>query len=814
MVMSPEPERHIDPVCGMTVQPESASGSWEYKGKIYYFCSTACLARFKENPERFLSAGAETLPMSEQAPKPELTRTTSTVIGISGMSCAGCAVTIEKALSRLPGVKIAQVNFATEEAVVEYDPEITPPEELKKAIVSAGYDVREKSADETTLLAAELKKAKTRMLVAWLLVVPAMVLMVLHLAHLLHLPMKLMTAIEFLLGAAVLFIPGWQVLKTAFGSLRNRSATMDVLIALGTIAALLSSLLVLAGVEVENLGRVAGMLMAIYLTGRYLEARAKGRAAGALRQLLSLGARTARILVDGGETEVPVNRLKPGDIMLIRPGEKIPTDGIIIEGTTEIDESMATGEPLPVVKNPGDEVIGATINTTGFIRVAVRRVGQDTFLAQVIRLVEEAQLKKIPVQALADRITARFVPAILLLALITGIIWFAFAPAFQPFLRRAHTLFPWVNPELSRLSLALFAAVAVLVIACPCALGLATPTALVVATGMAARRGIIFRSGAALQRLKDVRALCLDKTGTLTLGKPQVQEIIPLPGVEPAEVLKTAAALEQGSEHPLARAVLQRAEKQNLKPPAAENITALPGLGITGKVGGRPAWAGRLALLRKHGVDTTGLETLARSHEGKPGTMLFVALDSRPLGMLILADELKPEAPAMIAGLKALGIVPVMLTGDSRQTAEAIARQAGIEQVHAELLPQDKLELLGRLREKYRTIAMLGDGINDAPALRAADVGIALGTGTEIAIAASDVTLIRSDLTAVLAAVRLSRATFSKIKQNLFWALFYNLLAIPLAMLGLLHPVIAEIAMALSSINVVTNSLRLRRTPL
>ncbi len=814
--MDHEHHQHTDPVCGMTVMEGEEAGSWDYQGKTYYFCSVACLKKFQSDPEKFLSSAA-TEPHSVEIPpppKPEFVVTETAVLGISGMSCAGCAVTIEQALNRLPGVKIAQVNFASEEAVIQFDPKITPPEELKRAIINAGYDVREKTDDESAVIASELQRAKTRMLVAWLLVLPAMVLMVLHLARLVHLPMRLMTAIEFLLGAGVLFFPGWHTLKTAFRSLRQRSATMDVLIALGTIAALVSSIFVLAGMEVENLGRVAGMLMAIYLTGRYLEARAKGRAAGAIRQLLSLGARTARILVDGKETEVPVSRLKPGDIMLIRPGEKIPTDGIILEGATEVDESMATGEPLPVVKNPGDEVIGATINTNGFIKVAVRRVGQDTFLAQVIRLVEQAQLKKIPVQALADRITARFVPAILILALITGLVWFAFAPAFRPLLLWAHTLLPWVNPELSRLSLALFAGIAVLVIACPCALGLATPTALMVATGMAARRGIIFRSGAALQRLKDVKALALDKTGTLTVGRPQVQEVIPLPGVDPQELLRTAAALEKGSEHPLARAVVQQAEKENLKLPSAENITALPGLGISGTVAGRPALAGKITLLQQHGIDTSGLETLVRHQKGRSGTMLFVALDSRPLGMLILADELKPEASAMIVGLKALGIVPVILTGDSRQTAEAIANRAGIERFYAELLPQDKLKTLDRLKEEYQTIAMVGDGINDAPALKAADVGIAIGTGTEIAIAASDVTLVRSDINAILAAFRLSRATFRKIKQNLFWALFYNLLAIPLAMLGLLHPVIAELAMALSSVNVVTNSLRLHRTPL
>ncbi len=811
--MSQEPQVHIDPVCGMSVYENRSAGIWEYKGKTYSFCSTTCLNQFRENPEQFLSPGHDRPAMTESAPatKTELSHTESTVIGISGMSCAGCAVTIEKALNRLPGVKIAQVNFATEEAVVKFDPKITPPEALKKAIVSAGYDVREQTGDEATLLAAELKKAKNRMVLAWLLVIPTLVLMVPHLAHQFHLPMKLMTLIELLLGAGVLFIPGWHTLKTACASIRSGSATMDVLIVLGTAAALISSVMVLFGLPVENLGRVAGMLMAVYLTGRYLEARAKGSAAGAIRQLLSLGARTARILVDGKETEVPVNRLKPGDIMLVRPGEKIPTDGVIIEGTTEVDESMATGEPLPVEKKPGDEVLGATINTTGFIKVAVRRVGKDTFLAQVIRLVEQAQFKKIPVQALADRITARFVPAILALALLTAGCWFAFTPALRPFLIRAHTLLPWVNPELSRLSLALFAGIAVLVIACPCALGLATPTALMVAAGIAARRGIIFRSPAALQTLRNVRAIAFDKTGTLTIGKPQLSRIVPCPGVDENHLLQLAAALEQGSEHPLARAILTAAKSRNLKIPPATAITARPGLGITGIVNGEPALVGKLQLLAENGIETSTLTELAASNLQRSVTLLFTAAGTRPLGIIILADALKPETKTVITELKNLGIVPVMLTGDSRTAAEPIAASIGIDELFAELLPADKLRTLAQIREQYRTVAMVGDGINDAPVLKAADVGIAIGTGTDIAIAASDVTLVRGELTGVLTALRLARATFRKINQNLFWALFYNILAIPLAMLGLLHPLIAEIAMALSSINVVTNSLRLRR---
>ncbi|MEO0050421.1 MAG: heavy metal translocating P-type ATPase [candidate division WOR-3 bacterium] len=793
---------HIDPVCGMEVVEGKEAGRWEYKGKTYYFCNLICLRRFKKEPEKYLHSEVTT------AKKTLFGKIATTVIGIGGMSCAGCAQAIEKALNRLAGVKLAQVNFAAEEAVVEYDPKITPLAELEKTITALGYEIRQRKVDESEAIARELHRAKMRMVWAWVLVAPAMLLMALHLFGLFHLPMRLMTAIELILGTAALFGPGWHTLKAAFGSLKARSATMDVLISLGTIAALFSGVLVIFGLEVENLGRVAGMLLAIYLTGRFLEARAKGRAAQAIRQLIALGARTAKIVIDNNEIEVPISRLKPGDIMLIRPGEKIPTDGIIIEGRTEIDESMVTGEPLPVEKKPGDEVIGATINGTGFIRVAVRRVGNDTFLSQVIRLVEQAQGKKIPVQAFADRITAWFVPVILLIALFTALFWFAFAPALKPVLFWAKTFLPWVNPELSPLSLALFAGIAVLVIACPCALGLATPTALMVATGIAARKGIIFRSGEAIQTLKDVRAIVFDKTGTITKGRPEVTEIVPLPGIDPKQLLAYAAALEQGSEHPIALAVLQEAKRRQIEPYFAKDITTFPGMGIKGTVAGKTVLAGKLSFLKENNIDTT---RLAESTPQTAGTLLYLSLDNQPLGLICLTDTLKPEAKGAILELTRLGIVPVMLTGDSEEGAKAIALQAGIERFVARVLPADKQQEIEKLKREFGRVAMVGDGINDAPALKAADVGIAIGTGTDVAIAASDVTLVRGELTGVVSAVKLSRATFRKIKQNLFWALFYNVLAIPLAMLGLLHPIIAEMAMALSSINVVTNSLRLRR---
>lgn len=745
-------------------------------------------------------------------PEPKTGPTTSQVIGIGGMHCAGCALTIEKSLAQLPGVKLAQVNFAAEEAIVEFDPKQVTSAALERVITAIGYTVRRTEADAQKQIERELHQAKLRMFWSWMLVVPPMLIMVLHLAGVFHLPMKLMTLIELVFGGAVLFGPGWHTLKTAFGAIRNRSATMDVLIALGTVSALVSGVAVLLGLAVENLGRVAGMLLAIYLTGRYLEARAKGRAAQAIRKLLALGVRTARIVVDGRETEVPVGRLKPGDVMLIRPGEKIPTDGKIIEGETTVDESMATGESSPVERKPGDEIIGATINQTGFIKAVVTRVGKDTFLAQMIRLVEQAQSKKIPIQAFADRVTARFVPVILVLALITALTWLVFAPGLKPVLVWANRFLPWVNPTLSAISLALFAAIAVLVIACPCALALATPTALMVATGRAAEKGLIFRSGEALQTLRAVRAIVFDKTGTITRGKPELTDIIPLPGIAPEQLLGLATGLEQGSEHPVARAIITAAGRLGIKPPPATAITAIPGKGISGRINGEKVLLGKGELLSENGIDITPLNPAADELQKKARTVLYLGTENRPLGLLGIADTPKPDSASAIAALKKLGITSVMITGDNPQTAAAVAQEVGIERFIAGILPEGKQQAIANLKKEFGTVAMVGDGINDAPALKTADVGIAIGTGTDVAIAASDVTLVRGDISGVVTAVRLARATFTKIKQNLFWALFYNALAIPLAMLGLLHPLIAETAMALSSINVVTNSLRLRRS--
>jgi Cu+-exporting ATPase len=835
------PPVHIDPVCKMKVKEGSEAGKHEHEGKTYYFCNARCLERFKAEPERFLGQKSEARSqkpnvktsgeggssVERQASsvvrdassvipepvleKPELGKTDTATIAVGGMSCASCVLTIEKALARLPGVKVATVNFAAEKAIVEFDPKVTPRDLLDRAIVEAGYDVRPQETEGRDLPAEELARARGRMIWAWVFVVPAMLMMFLHMAGAMHFDMTLMTAIEVGLGGAVLFWPGWHTVRSAVGSVRARSATMDVLIVLGTAAALASGVAVLLGLPVENLGRVAGMLMAIFLTGRYIEASAKGRASQAIRKLVALGARTARVMVDGVETELPVQRLKPGDVMVVRPGEKIPTDGRIVEGRTSVDESMATGESLPVERGPGDETIGATVNQTGLVKVEVTRTGSDTFLAQVIKLVEQAQGSKIPIQAFADKVTSWFVPAVLVTALVTAVVWFFLTPALRPMLEWAHGFLPWVNPSLAPLSMALFAGLAVLVIACPCALGLATPTALMVGSGMGAERGILFRSGEAIQTLREVRAVVLDKTGTITFGRPEVTDTMPAPGATQVELLALAGAVEFGSEHPIARAVVESARAAGVRFAVASDVAVVPGKGVRGTVNGQPVLAGTAAFLSENGVDTRPVDEAAAGLAGRARTVVLVARAGKAIGAIGVADRVKPDSAKAIADLKALGVVPVMLTGDNRQTAAAVGREVGIERVVAQVLPADKQRVVTELQREFGSVAMVGDGINDAPALKAANVGIAIGTGTDVAIEASDVTLVGGNPLGITSAIRLSRATFVKIRQNLFWAVFYNAVAIPLAMVGFLHPVMAEAAMALSSVNVVTNSIRLRR---
>jgi len=553
--------------------------------------------------------------------------------------------------------------------------------------------------------------------------------------------------------------------------------------------------------------------MAFHLTGRYIESAAKGRASSAIRKLLELGAKTAKILEDGEEKEVSVEDVKVGDIMIVRPGEKIPTDGELIEGESTVDESMATGESMPVKKRPGDSVIGATLNQMGLIKVRATKIGKDTFLSQVIKLVEECQGTKVPIQKFADRVTFYFVPSVIGIAILTFLLWIFFPQIFTSIAEWASGFLPWVNLQISTVSLALFAMVAVLVIACPCALGLATPTALMVGSGMGAQHGILFRSGEAIQTIKEVKTIVFDKTGTITKGKPELTDSIPLNGYTNNELLKYAASLEKGSEHPIARAILEKAASENIKLEDPINFEAVSGMGIRGTVDGKKILIGNEGLMNLEGMSLGTIESAKEELQNEAKTVIILAIDIKIAGLLAVADSLKEDAVDSIQTLKEMGFRTLMLTGDNEKTAQAIANKVGIDDVLSNVLPQDKQKLIEKLQEE-QMVAMVGDGINDAPALTQANVGIAIGTGTDIAIEASDITLVKGDISSVVKAIKLSLATFRKIKENLFWAFFYNIIAIPIAILGLLHPLIAEASMAFSSINVVTNSLRLRRLKL
>jgi Cu+-exporting ATPase len=554
--------------------------------------------------------------------------------------------------------------------------------------------------------------------------------------------------------------------------------------------------------------------MSFHLLGRYIEAKAKGRASQAIRKLLELEAKTARIFVGGEEKEVPLDEVEVGNVMIVRPGEKIPADGVVIEGQSAVDESMATGESMPVMKKVGDEVIGATVNQRGLLKVRATKIGQDTFLSQVIKLVEEAQGSKVPIQELADRVVSYFVPIVLSLAFLALILWLVIPDQSKVVSVWVQQYLPWVDPNLGVVTLAISAFVSTLVIACPCALGLATPTALMVGSGMGAENGVLIRHGAALQTLKNVDTVVFDKTGTITKGRPEVTDIIPAEDHTEEEVLRLAASVEVGSEHPLGEAILRKAKEENLELHKGKVFEVVTGRGVKAKFGlssQKLALVGNRKLMEEEKVDFKSLETVLKRLEEEAKTAMLLAVDGNIMGALAVADTLKEDSVQAIGELERMGIKTTMLTGDNSRTAEAIAKKVGISRVLAEVLPDQKVKEIQRLQENGETVAMVGDGINDAPALTAANVGIAIGTGTDIAIESADVTLVRGDLSGVVTAVKLSRKTFSKIKQNLFWAFFYNMVTIPAAMLGLAHPVLAEIAMATSSVTVVTNANLLRR---
>lgn len=738
---------------------------------------------------------------------------------VPGMGSDHCAGIVRQTLTRLDGVGDIHINIANHRVEVTVRPGGPDGEQLRHAVEGAGYDVADVRNDalddqgpaDTEIDEAYLSTAKKRL---WIAGIPTTLIMLLMIPHMFWQTLPGYLLIVVLLAFPVVFTFGGAAThKASWRSLTNRTFNMDVLISLGSLPPFFIGLVGFI-YPMTSFVEMAATIMTFHLLGRYLEARAKGRASQAIRSLLTLGAKTACVERAGQEVDLPIDRLRVGDIMVLRPGDKVPTDGEVISGESHLDESIATGESVPVYKSTGDTVIGATINKEGHLRVRATRIGQDTFLAQVVRLIDQAQGSRVPIQEFADRMTGRFVPVVILISVGSLLAWLLAADALRPVLDWGAIWLPWVNPDASAPVLAMLAAIAVLVIACPCALGLATPTALMVGSGIGAERGILIRSGEAIQTFKDVKVMVLDKTGTITRGEPKLTETHAAPGVDPVQLLQVASSVENASEHPIAQAIVSGAREQGIEPDAVTQFRSTGARGVAAQYKEAPVLIGNRQLLEEAGItdlqlldgELSRLESLGR-------TVVIVALNGQALGLLAVADTIKADSVAAIRGMHALGMHVVMITGDNERAARAVADEVGIDEVQAGVLPDGKVDAIRRLQQQYGNhVAMVGDGINDAPALKQANVGIAIGAGADVAIEAADVTLVRGELSAVVEAMHLSRATFSKIVQNLIWASAYNAAAIPMAALGLLHPMIGVIAMTASSLSVIGNSLLLKRS--
>ncbi|MEA2660267.1 MAG: copper-transporting P-type ATPase [Candidatus Binatota bacterium] len=716
---------------------------------------------------------------------------------IGGMHCAACAVRNERVLGKIPGVLKANVNLGTRRARVEFDESAVNETALRNAVVQNGYEVlaEDAAADPRQLARQEVQTARQRAISAIALAAPVVVLAMADISlPWSYLGRNLSVWIQATLSGIVILGLGWDFHRGMVAQARNFAANMDTLISLGTLAALFYSLWGMWTGHAHLYFETGAVIAALILLGRYFEARSRGQAGEAIEKLMALGAKSARLIDGGEERDIPIEEVKVGDVLLVRPGEKIPVDGALTRGSSSVDEAMLTGESMPVGKVVGDAVFGATINLSGAFQMRATKVGQDTVLAQIVHMVSEAQGNKAPIQKLADRVSGIFVPVVLGIALLTAIGWYlATGEVTQSFVP----------------------AVAVLLIACPCSLGLATPTAIMVGTGVGAQRGILIKNGEALERGQKIDVVVLDKTGTLTEGRPSVTEVQGLAqGVSADEVLRLAASLERLSEHPLAQAVVRAASEKNLASAVVEDFVNVAGKGVRGRIDSEILLIGNLRFMQEEGVSLGESLPQIEAHQARAETVVVVARNGEAIGIIAIADALKSDAKEAIAQLRSEGIATVMITGDNRKTAEAIARDIGIDQFFAEVLPQDKAQHVQRLQHEGKRVAFVGDGINDAPALAQADLGIAVGTGTDIAIEAGNIVLVKGSPLKIIEALRLSRLTFRTIKQNLFWAFCYNIAAIPLAALGLLNPMVAAGAMALSSVSVVGNSLRIRRQKL
>ena len=910
----------IDPVCGMSVDPDGAASHSDYEGRTYHFCSNACKTKFDADPAAYAKADAAQPPSHDHTAAAltqkaatdgsHHTRTSPDGAGervdfpVGGMSCAACARRVEQGLSRAPGVRKAVVNLATNKATVEYDPKQTgvrplldvvryagyepaepahaafvaddsarpsgssqPLEQhlsrvpgvvhvafnlattevrveylpgttdaaaIRRAIQSFGYRVRETPTGTTDAAAedseqaarlAEYRDLRRKFWVATALSLPVLVIAMSH-GRVGWLNFPGVNWVQLALTTPVVFYCGWQFYRGAWAAFRHRAADMNTLIAVGTGTAYLYSVAATVwpgffappdvgdGHGMADMGggaaadpvmvpvyfEAAGVIIALLLLGRMLESRAKGRTGDAIRRLVGLQAKTARVVRDGREADVPVEEVVPGDLVVVRPGEKIPVDGRVEDGRSAVDESMLTGESLPVEKNPADEVFGATINKTGSFRFRATKVGRETALQQIVKLVQDAQGSKAPIARLADVISGVFTPIVICIAVAAFVLWYVLAPVDQ------------------RLSMALLAFVSVLIIACPCALGLATPTAIMVGTGKGAENGVLIKGGEALETAHKLTTVVLDKTGTITKGEPELTDVVSTGAVSEDELLRLAASAERGSEHPLGEAIVRAAQGRGLTLADASSFNAVAGHGIEAVVDGRTLLLGNAKLVRDRNVALGDFEQRAAELAARGRTPMYAVVDGTLAGLVAVADPVKPESKEAVAAMHRLGLEVVMMTGDNRRTAEAVAKQVGIDRVFADVLPEGKADHVRRLqREENRVVGMVGDGINDAPALAQADVGIAIGTGTDVAMEASDVTLIRGDLRGVVTALALSKAKIRTVKQNLFWAFVYNVVGVPVAA-GLLYPltgwllspILASAAMSFSSVSVVANSLRLR----